>query len=151
MLEICIESIRSNVKIKSISLAIINIDNSFEVSKICEENNGLEISCLTIEDKLIHLAKGSVFTIANSILAEKYIFLDIDTFVVNDLSELISLNNDKIGFVSEWNDNDLKLIDLFESDKIFYCHEYNADSVTKTLYGKIKPIIKITKQIRTNK
>jgi hypothetical protein len=139
MLKICIESIRNNVKIKNMSLAIINIDNSFEVSKICEENTGLEISCLTIEDKLIHLAKGSVFTIANSIYAEKYMFLDIDTFVVNDLSELLSLNNDKINFVAEWNDNDLKLIDLFESDKIFYDHEHNAESVTKTLYGKINP------------
>lgn len=139
LLQICLESIKANVKIDEINLVIININDSFEVSKICEENNGIEISCVTIEDKLIHLTKGSVFTIANSIIADKYIFLDIDTFIANDFSELLSFDTDKIGFVSEWNDDNFELVDFFESDKIFYDHENNAHSVTKILYGQIKP------------
>lgn len=138
ILKICIKSLRCNLKTDKINLAIININDSYEVSEICKDNDAIEISCLLRENTSTHLAKGSVFTLGNSLLANKYIFLDVDTCTINDFSEIVFYDFDKIGFVSEWNDNDLNLIDLFESNKEIPDYDKDSTFLAKYLYGGIK-------------
>jgi hypothetical protein len=84
-----IESIKANVNLKDVNLAIVNLNNSKKVKKICEENDAIEIH-VEADTKRMMLCKGSLYSIGNILLAEKYLFIDIDTIVLEDIAILLS-------------------------------------------------------------
>lgn len=84
-----LESIKANVNLKDVNLAIFNLNNSKKVKKICEENNAIEVD-VKADTKRMMLCKGSLYSIGNIVLAEKYLFIDIDTIILEDISILLS-------------------------------------------------------------
>ena len=84
-----LQSIKTNVNLKDINLAIVNLNNSKKVKKICEENNAIEVHVQADTNRMM-LCKGSLYSIGNILLAEKYLFIDIDTIVLDDISILLS-------------------------------------------------------------
>lgn len=88
-LENSLKSIKANTKLKNIQLAIVNINNSSSVSKICQENNGIEIQTIADTERIM-LCKGSLYSIGNILKAENYLFVDIDTLILSDISLLLT-------------------------------------------------------------
>jgi len=84
-----LESIKANVNLKDVNLAIVNLNNSKKVREICKDNNAIEIHVDADTDRMM-LCKGSLYSIGNKLLAEKYLFIDIDTIVLDDISILLS-------------------------------------------------------------
>jgi hypothetical protein len=84
-----LESIKANVNLKDINLAIVNLNNSKKVRQICKDNDAIEIHVNAETDRMM-LCKGALYSIGNKLLAEKYLFIDIDTIVLDDISILLS-------------------------------------------------------------
>lgn len=136
LLDICIKSMRHNANINSYNLAVININNSKQIESICKENSAFILNCQASDLERIFLAKGSIYKIPNCLIANEYIYLDVDILVTDNFTDTGYLDSNKIAFCSE-RFNSFTLYDFFESNKLMYCYEINRYRNCSYLYGQI--------------
>jgi len=141
-LERSIESLRSNNNLKDINLAIVNLNASKRVKKICERNDAIEVTVYADTERMM-LCKGSLYSIGNILLAEKYLFIDIDTLILEDITTLLSRIDitSGINICQEGGNHGLKKLDELLSNNQTPYFSSNDDCKDLVPYIKNKTVI----------